>query len=84
MASFLRVIAIGTTLVTFLLNQRLGWSWWIAIPIYFGSLIAYNGFRILIYERFISPIAYLPGPKARHRRTILIEGTLAVGGVPSD
>ena len=36
-----------------------------AIPILVAYFLAFNGYRMLIYERFINPLSRLPGPKGR-------------------
>lgn len=59
----MKVLVVFATLVTYVLRLRLGCSWWYAIPLYIGFFLAYQGYRMLIYERFINPISKLPGPK---------------------
>ena len=59
----MKVLAVFAVLVTYVLRLKFGCSWWYAIPLYFGFFLAYHGYRMLIYERFINPISKVPGPK---------------------
>jgi hypothetical protein len=61
--SSFQLITITATLTTFVLKRYLGCSWWYAVPIFIAFFITWNAYRILIYERYLSPLARLPGPK---------------------
>lgn len=58
----MRILAGLAAVITYFLRQQYGSSWLWAVPIYFALFVAVSGYRILIYERFLSPLARLPGP----------------------
>jgi len=72
------VIAIGSAIVTYVVHATYGLAYWWSIPIYGAIFIVYHGYRMLIYERFISPLSRLPGPKVVISISMLIIGTLVV------
>ena len=59
----MKIILFVSTLTAFVLRERYGYSWIYAIPILVAYFLAFNGYRMLIYERFINPLSRLPGPK---------------------
>ena len=59
----MKIILFVSTLTAFVLRERHGCSWLYAIPILAAYFLAFNGYRMLIYERFINPLSRLPGPK---------------------
>ena len=62
MSSPLILAAAGSVLVTYGLKKFDFSPWWI-IPLYLGVFVAWNGYRILIYQRYLNPLSRLPGPK---------------------
>ena len=62
MSSPLILAAAGSVLVTYGLKKFDFSPWWI-IPFYLGVFLVWNGFRILIYQRYLNPLSRLPGPK---------------------
>jgi hypothetical protein len=74
----MKLLALLSALTAFVLRERYGYSWFYTIPIFIGYFLAFHGYRMLIYERFISPIARVPGPKACPLSGVkLIPGSLA-------
>ena len=55
--------ALVSGIATFVLHEAWGWSWLWAVPLFIALFIAFQAYRMLIYERFLSPLAKLPGPK---------------------
>lgn len=82
--SAFQLSSIASAVTTYILNRHYGGSWWWAIPIFITYLIGYNGYRMLIYERFLNPISRLPGPKVLYSQLYLVNtlGTLALGRIP--
>jgi hypothetical protein len=62
MSSSLILVAAGSKLFTYGLKKFDFSPWWI-IPLYLGALVAWKGYRILIYQRYLNPLSRLPGPK---------------------
>lgn len=77
----MKVFAGLAALITYFLRQAYGSSWLWAVPIYFTLNFVAEAYRILIYERFVSPLAKIPGPKVLHSEIQLMTGTLAVGRI---
>lgn len=63
MFSVTRVSALLSLLATYLLRRNYGCSWFWAIPLYFSLFIDFHMLRMLVYERYFTPLAKLPGPK---------------------
>src|ERR1700685_1746033 len=62
MSSPLILAAAGSKLFTYGLKKFDFSPWWI-IPLYLGALVAWKGYRIVIYQRYLNPLSRLPGPK---------------------
>jgi hypothetical protein len=62
MSSPLILVAASSVLVTFALKKFGSSPWWI-IPIHLALFLAWNGYRILIYQRYLNPLSRIPGPK---------------------
>ena len=45
------------------LHASRGTSWWYAIPLHMIFVLAYQGYLVLVYQRFLNPLRRLPGPK---------------------
>ena len=62
MSSPLILAAAGSKLFRYGLKKFDFSPWWI-IPLYLGAFVAWQGYRILIYQRYLNPLSRLPGPK---------------------
>lgn len=62
--SSFQVIALVAATTTFVLKHYFGGSWWYVIPLFITFFITWNAYRMFVYERYLSPLARLPGPKA--------------------
>jgi len=83
MARVTRAIALLSVGITYLLRRNYGYSWWWAIPLYFSMFVEFHMVRMLVYERYLSPLAKLPGPKVpRIFRVVIDVGTLVCGRIP--
>ena len=56
-------IALLSVGVAYLLRRNYGYSWLWVIPLYFSMFVEFHMVRMLVYERYLSPLAKLPGPK---------------------
>ena len=54
---------------------------WLIIPIYLAVFLGWNGYRILIYQRYLNPLSRLPGPRVSLLLQVITVGTLALGRV---
>jgi len=63
MFSLTRVLVLLSLLTTYFLRRIYGYSWFWAIPLYYSLFIEYHLIRMLVYERYMSPLSKLPGPK---------------------
>ena len=63
MSSPLILVATGSVVVTYYGLVKLASSPWWVVPIYVGLFLAWNGYRILIYQRYLNPLSHIPGPK---------------------
>ena len=63
MAYAMKLVALAAAATTYGLKQSYKISWVLAVPIYFLYFLAWHGYRMLIYERFLSPLSRVPGPK---------------------
>ena len=83
MSSPLMYVAVGSVVMTYYgLKNYSSSPWWI-IPISLALFLAWNGYRILIYERYLNPLCRIPGPKVSIASTVVILGPLALGRVSS-
>jgi len=53
------LLAAGAVLVTYCLASSPSWM----LLFFSGWFLAWNGYRILIYQRFLNPLSCIPGPK---------------------
>ena len=80
MTSPSKLIAASTAVITYGLKEKFGVSLWYSIPIYIVFFLAWNGYCMLIYERYFNPLSRLPGPKVRpSSSTVVTSGTLVLG-----
>lgn len=63
------------------LHVSRGASWWYAILLQMTLVLAFQGYRILVYQRFLNPLCRLPGPKVPHVIALLTVGALVLGRV---
>jgi hypothetical protein len=49
--------------VTAYMRYEFGSYWSNGILLYFAFFLVYHGYHMFIYERFLSPLSKLPGPK---------------------
>jgi hypothetical protein len=63
MSSPLILVAAGSVLVTYYGLKKFVFSPWWMIPIYLALFLTWNGYRILIYQRYLNPLSRVPGPK---------------------
>jgi len=57
------VIAVIAGATAQVLHMSHGISWWYAILLYMTFVLVFQGYRILVYQRFLNPLSRLPGPK---------------------
>jgi hypothetical protein len=58
----LKELALTAALATVVIHHVWGYSWLWSVPVFIGFFIATQAYRMLIYERFVSPLTKLPGP----------------------
>jgi len=61
-----QITAVAAAVTVFILRQILHVSWFWSVPLYALYFILWHGFRMLIYDRYFTPLAKLPGPKVRN------------------
>jgi len=83
MSSPIIVVVAGSVVVTYYALKKLASSPWWIIPIYLALVLAWNGYRILVYQRYLNPLSRIPGPKVSDLSAVIILGTLALGRVSS-
>lgn len=76
-----KVIAVVATLITSVLRDKFGCSWGYAILFYFAFISLLQGYHMFIYQRVLSPLSKLPGPKVFVRLAVLTVGSLVLGRV---
>jgi hypothetical protein len=59
----LKEIALTAALATVVIHHVWGYSLLWSVPVFIGFFIATQAYRMLIFERFVSPLTKLPGPK---------------------
>ena|SRR5271170_149991 len=62
MSSPLILVGAGSVLVTYGLKP-FDFSPWSIVPIYLVLFLVWNGYRTVIYERYLNPLSRIPGPK---------------------
>jgi len=58
-----KITALAAAVTVYALNQTCHLSLFWGLPLYALYFIAWHGYRMLIYERYLSPLTALPGPK---------------------
>jgi len=61
----LKGIPLTAALATAVLYHVWGYSLLWSLPVFIAFFIATQAYRMLIYERFVSPLTKLPGPKVQ-------------------
>jgi hypothetical protein len=59
----LKKLALTAALATVVIHHVWGYSLLWSVPVFIGFFIATQVYRMLIFERFLSPLTKLPGPK---------------------
>ena len=81
----LKELALAAALATAVIHNVWGYSLLWSVPVFIGFFIATQAYRMLIFERFVSPLTKLPGPGVCNRiRPVLITGTLVLGSIQED